>query len=185
MPARASRCSFYECIQLFVEGDTTSGWTCLECQNSNGATKRLDIWRLPPAVTALFWMLLTSRAAAQVRITDLPCVQRLNQLYCDDQGTMYPAERIDHFIELNKALTLRMFGEASISDVTVSSFPPNTTSQIESVHTGVFPSYLPRETRRDRRATNATVAPPVAGNQTTPEEAVPSPPEIQVSSQHR
>ncbi|KAF0298445.1 Ubiquitin carboxyl-terminal hydrolase 8 [Amphibalanus amphitrite] len=50
MPARASQCSLHECIQLFVEGDTISGWTCPECQSSDGATKRLDIRRLPPVL---------------------------------------------------------------------------------------------------------------------------------------
>ncbi|KAF0314545.1 Ubiquitin carboxyl-terminal hydrolase 8 [Amphibalanus amphitrite] len=50
MPARASQCSLHECIQLFVEGDTISGWTCPECQSSDGATKRLDIWRIPPVL---------------------------------------------------------------------------------------------------------------------------------------
>ncbi|XP_043219713.1 ubiquitin carboxyl-terminal hydrolase 8-like [Amphibalanus amphitrite] len=50
MPARSSRCSLSECIQLYMAGDTISGWTCPKCKSSIEATKRLDIWRLPPVL---------------------------------------------------------------------------------------------------------------------------------------
>ena len=50
MPARSSRCSLHECIQLYVAGDTISGWTCPKCKSSIEATKRLDLWRLPPVL---------------------------------------------------------------------------------------------------------------------------------------
>ncbi|KAG0417170.1 hypothetical protein HPB47_005826, partial [Ixodes persulcatus] len=45
-----------------------------------------------------------------------PCIRRLNQLYCPTPGNSYPKERIDMFIDENKALIRRMFGEYSSPD---------------------------------------------------------------------
>ncbi|KAL1440848.1 hypothetical protein MTO96_009146 [Rhipicephalus appendiculatus] len=45
-----------------------------------------------------------------------PCIRRLNQLYCPTPGNGYPKERIDMFIDENKALIRRMFGEYSSPD---------------------------------------------------------------------
>jgi len=44
-------------------------------------------------------------------ISGLPCVKRLNQLYCGSAGKSYPSKSIDKFIEDNKALLRRMYGE--------------------------------------------------------------------------
>jgi len=44
-------------------------------------------------------------------ISGLPCVKRLNQLYCGSAGKSYPAKSIDKFIDDNKALLRRMYGE--------------------------------------------------------------------------
>merc|ERR1719466_511643 len=41
-------------------------------------------------------------------ISGLPCVKRLNQLYCGSAGKSYPAKSIDKFIDDNKALLRRM-----------------------------------------------------------------------------
>jgi len=41
----------------------------------------------------------------------LPCVKRLNQLFCGSAGNTYPREEIDTFIDDNKALLRRMYGE--------------------------------------------------------------------------
>jgi len=43
-------------------------------------------------------------------IRGLPCVKRLNQLFCGSSGNSYPAEAIDKFIDDNKALLKRMYG---------------------------------------------------------------------------
>jgi len=43
-------------------------------------------------------------------IRGLPCVKRLNQLFCGSSGKSYPAEAIDKFIDDNKALLKRMYG---------------------------------------------------------------------------
>ena len=47
-------------------------------------------------------------------LKDLPCVMRLNQLYCTDPGNVYPTERIGVFADDNKALLRRMFGELQV-----------------------------------------------------------------------
>jgi len=44
-------------------------------------------------------------------IRGLPCVKRLNQLFCGSGGTSYPNKKIDSFIDDNKALLRRMYGE--------------------------------------------------------------------------
>ncbi|XP_023339638.1 protein spaetzle 3 isoform X2 [Eurytemora carolleeae] len=44
-------------------------------------------------------------------IRGLPCVKRLNQLFCPSAGTNYPNTFIEKFIDDNKALMRRMYGE--------------------------------------------------------------------------
>jgi len=41
----------------------------------------------------------------------LPCIKRLNQLYCHNTGTAYPESKITTFIDDNKALLRRMYGD--------------------------------------------------------------------------
>jgi len=44
-------------------------------------------------------------------LTGLPCIQRLNQLYCTSPGNTFPEKAISSFIDDNKALLRRMYGE--------------------------------------------------------------------------
>ena len=44
-------------------------------------------------------------------IRGLPCVKRLNQLFCGSAGNTYPDKAIDKYIDDNKALLKRMYGE--------------------------------------------------------------------------
>jgi len=44
-------------------------------------------------------------------LEDLPCVKRLNQLFCGSSGNSYPANKISGFIDDNKALLRWMYGE--------------------------------------------------------------------------
>ena len=44
-------------------------------------------------------------------IRDLPCVMRLNQLSCTGAGNSFPTKAIATFIDDNKALLRRMYGE--------------------------------------------------------------------------
>jgi len=55
-------------------------------------------------------------------IRNLPCVTRLNQLFCTSTGVSYPDKSINHFIDQNKALLRRMYGvlqEPSIASRTL------------------------------------------------------------------
>lgn len=44
-------------------------------------------------------------------IKGLPCVKRLNQLFCPSAGSTYPENKINSYIVDNKALMRRMYGE--------------------------------------------------------------------------
>jgi len=44
-------------------------------------------------------------------VRGLPCIKRLNQLSCGKSGDQYPQAKIDQFIDDNKALIRRMYGE--------------------------------------------------------------------------
>ena len=44
-------------------------------------------------------------------LRNLPCIMRLNQLSCTGPGTSFPTTKISSFIDDNKALLRRMFGE--------------------------------------------------------------------------
>ena len=44
----------------------------------------------------------------------LPCVRRLNQLVCSSAGTTYPKAAIGTFLDDNKALLRRMYGELQL-----------------------------------------------------------------------
>ncbi|XP_076317913.1 protein spaetzle 3-like isoform X2 [Tachypleus tridentatus] len=48
-------------------------------------------------------------------IRGYPCIRRLNHLYCPTPGNNYPKEKIEEFIDENKALIRRMFGEYNYS----------------------------------------------------------------------
>merc|ERR1719397_231822 len=44
-------------------------------------------------------------------IRGLPCIKRLNQLFCPSAGSSYPASAINKYIDDNRALMRRMYGE--------------------------------------------------------------------------
>lgn len=48
-------------------------------------------------------------------IRGYPCIKRYNQLYCPTPGSNYPKDKINVFIDDNKALIRRMFGEFHIT----------------------------------------------------------------------
>jgi len=48
-------------------------------------------------------------------LRNLPCVQRLNQLVCTSSGNSYPDGAIGTFIDDNKALLRRMYGELQLA----------------------------------------------------------------------
>ncbi|XKL61270.1 hypothetical protein PGB90_008327 [Kerria lacca] len=50
-------------------------------------------------------------------IRGAPCIKRYHQLFCPTAGNSYPIERIEKFIDDNKALMRRMYGEFESSTV--------------------------------------------------------------------
>lgn len=67
---------------------------------------------------SVFWVVMVSMSLGMdvnngggEIIRGLPCVKRLNQLFCPSAGTTYPTKSIDKFIDDNKALLRRMYGE--------------------------------------------------------------------------
>ncbi|XP_043206383.1 protein spaetzle 4-like isoform X4 [Amphibalanus amphitrite] len=100
---------------------------------------------------AVLGLTLGYQASGQEAIRGLPCIQRLHQLFCRNQGNTYPNERIESFIDLNKALTIRMFGEFQAPEV---SFPT-----IQAFRTVDFPDYLRPQDASENPVTSSTVSP--------------------------
>jgi len=63
----------------------------------------------------------------------LPCIKRLNQLFCHNGGSTYPESKISEFIDDNKALMRRMYGslvETSLPDLPETPKTPASTTFI-------------------------------------------------------
>ncbi|XP_068215967.1 protein spaetzle 3-like [Palaemon carinicauda] len=62
----------------------------------------------------VLWTALSLALGVEVQgeiIRGLPCIKRHNQLFCSTAGTTYPSDKIERFIDDNKALMRRMYGE--------------------------------------------------------------------------
>ncbi|CAG9797876.1 unnamed protein product [Chironomus riparius] len=70
---------------------------------NNGTIMQIPIW----------WTALSVALGLNVRgdvIKGVPCVKRNNQLFCPTAGNSYPIDKIENFIDENKALMKRMYG---------------------------------------------------------------------------
>ncbi|RZF47174.1 hypothetical protein LSTR_LSTR004883 [Laodelphax striatellus] len=71
---------------------------------NNGSLVQIPIW----------WTALSLALGLEIRgdvIRGVPCIKRFHQLFCPTAGNSYPIERIELFIDENKALMKRMYGE--------------------------------------------------------------------------
>ncbi|KAJ6649106.1 Protein spaetzle 3, partial [Pseudolycoriella hygida] len=71
---------------------------------NNGTFVQIPIW----------WTALSVALGLEIRgevIQGTPCIKRHNQLFCPTAGNSYPVERIEQFIDENKALMRRMYGD--------------------------------------------------------------------------
>ncbi|XP_063243730.1 protein spaetzle 3 isoform X2 [Bacillus rossius redtenbacheri] len=62
----------------------------------------------------ILWTALSVALGLEIRaelIRGAPCIKRFNQLFCPTAGNSYPIDRIELFIDENKALMKRMYGE--------------------------------------------------------------------------
>ncbi|XP_055638968.1 protein spaetzle 3 [Toxorhynchites rutilus septentrionalis] len=73
-------------------------------QVSNGTFVQIPIW----------WTALSVALGLNVRgdvIKGVPCVKKYHQLFCPTAGNTYPIDKIETFIDENKALMKRMYGD--------------------------------------------------------------------------
>lgn len=78
--------------------------------------KALHCCEVTTGLTVL-WMLLTLTIGLEITgeiIRGYPCIKRYNQLYCPTPGNNYPREKINVFIDDNKSLIRRMYGQFQI-----------------------------------------------------------------------
>lgn len=72
----------------------------------------------------ILWTAMSMAMGLELRgdiIRGLPCIKRLNQLFCPTAGNRYPGDPIEKFIDENKALIRRMYGEFQTPGSTTSS----------------------------------------------------------------
>ncbi|XP_053693790.1 protein spaetzle 3 [Sabethes cyaneus] len=77
-------------------------------QVSNGTFVQIPIW----------WTALSLALGLNVRgdvIKGVPCVKKNHQLFCPTAGNSYPIDKIETFIDENKALMKRMYGDFEMS----------------------------------------------------------------------
>ncbi|XP_071538394.1 protein spaetzle 3-like isoform X2 [Panulirus ornatus] len=94
-------------------------------RNSSSNSSRFPTGAIKPRLTIptisnstfvqlpVLWTALSLALGVEVQgevIRGLPCIKRLNQLFCSTAGSQYPADKIERFIEDNKALMRRMYG---------------------------------------------------------------------------
>lgn len=63
---------------------------------------------------SILWTALSLALGLEIRgevIRGVPCIKRFQQLFCPTAGNSYPIERIERFIDDNKSLMRRMYGE--------------------------------------------------------------------------
>ncbi|XP_055713594.1 protein spaetzle 3 [Phlebotomus papatasi] len=66
----------------------------------------------------ILWTALSVALGIDIRgeiIRGIPCIKRNYQLFCPSAGNTYPSERIETFIDENKALMRRMYGDFQMS----------------------------------------------------------------------
>lgn len=67
---------------------------------------------------SILWTALSVALGLELRgeyIRGVPCVKKYQQLFCPTAGNAYPLDKIEYFIDENKALMKRMFGEFNMS----------------------------------------------------------------------
>lgn len=85
---------------------------------NNGSFVRIPIW----------WTALSVALGLNIGgdvISGVPCVKRYHQLFCPTAGNQYPSDKIERFIDDNKALMRRMYGDFEMTD----GGPPETTKR--------------------------------------------------------
>ncbi|CAB4057456.1 unnamed protein product [Lepeophtheirus salmonis] len=96
-----------ECYKTVLEEYTTKIiWPIMRTYISFGALSRIVL--IISNITLI--QSLSNEGTTSIN-NEMPCVKRLNQLYCNGAGSAYPLGRISTFIDEHKALIKRMFGD--------------------------------------------------------------------------
>ncbi|ODN00955.1 Ubiquitin carboxyl-terminal hydrolase 8 [Orchesella cincta] len=48
IPISGKKCDIQQCIDFYTTEEELSGWNCVQCKRKVRATKKIDLWRLPP-----------------------------------------------------------------------------------------------------------------------------------------
>ncbi|CAL8109144.1 unnamed protein product [Orchesella dallaii] len=48
IPSSGKKCDIQQCIDFYTTEEELSGWNCVQCKKKVRATKKIDLWRLPP-----------------------------------------------------------------------------------------------------------------------------------------
>lgn len=92
----------------------------------------------------IWWTALSVALGLDIRgdiIRGVPCVKRYHQLFCPTAGNSYPIDKIEKFIDDNKALMRRMYGDFEMS--TQYGPPSQTSSKKRKRHTDNFDFDVP------------------------------------------
>uniref|UniRef100_A0A4Y0BI94 Spaetzle domain-containing protein n=1 Tax=Anopheles funestus TaxID=62324 RepID=A0A4Y0BI94_ANOFN len=85
-------------------------------QVSNGTFIQIPIW----------WTALSVALGLSIHgdvIRGVPCIKKYHQLFCPTAGNTYPSDKIEMFIDENKALMKRMYGDFEMASRFPSSSP--------------------------------------------------------------
>ncbi|XP_050446730.1 protein spaetzle 3 [Cataglyphis hispanica] len=86
----------------------------------NGSVPVVPLYSYPQLNNGTFvqipilWTALSVALGVELRgdlVRGVPCIKRYHQLFCPTAGNTYPIERIERFIDENKALMKRMYGD--------------------------------------------------------------------------
>ncbi|XP_078039887.1 spaetzle domain-containing protein 3 [Augochlora pura] len=90
----------------------------------NGSVPVVPLYSYPQLNNGTFvqipilWTALSVALGVELRgdlIRGVPCIKKFHQLFCPTAGNAYPIERIERFIDENKALMRRMYGDFEMS----------------------------------------------------------------------
>ncbi|KAI4493498.1 hypothetical protein M0804_001674 [Polistes exclamans] len=90
----------------------------------NGSVPVVPLYSYPQINNGTFvqipilWTALSVALGVELRgdlVRGAPCIKRYHQLFCPTAGNTYPIERIERFIDENKALMKRMYGDFEMS----------------------------------------------------------------------
>ena len=86
----------------------------------NGSVPVVPLYSYPQLNNGTFvqipilWTALSVALGVELRgdlVRGVPCIKKYHQLFCPTAGNSYPIERIERFIDENKALMKRMYGD--------------------------------------------------------------------------